>query len=100
MTLFESRTFGRISYGFGRDEDGYDYIKDYEANIIRLIYKMCIQGLSLLQIQTILYNREFQSPSGKDKWNREAIDKTINNKKYVTSIISLENFWQQRVVNL
>lgn len=100
LILYESRTFGRISYGFGRDEDGYVYAKDDEANIIRLIYKMCIQGLSLLQIQTILYNREFQSPSGKDKWNREAIDKTINNKKYVTSIISLENFWQQRIVNL
>ena len=100
LTLYESRSFGRISYGFGRDEDGYVYVKDDEANIIKLIYRMCIQGLSLLQIQTELYNRVIQSPSGKDKWKRDVIDKTINNKKYVTSIISLENFQQQRIVNL
>ena len=61
---------------------------------------MCIHGLSLLQIQTEFYNRVIQSPTGKDKWKRDVIDKTINNKKYVTSFISLENFQQQRVVNL
>ena len=33
LDLYESRLFGRICYGFGRDEDGYVYIKDDEAII-------------------------------------------------------------------
>lgn len=38
--LYESRLFGRICYGFGRDEKGYVYIKDDEASIssMALIY--------------------------------------------------------------
>lgn len=31
LNLYESRLFGRICYGFGRDEDGYVYIKEDEA---------------------------------------------------------------------
>ena len=26
LDLYESRMFGRICYGFGRDEDGYVYV--------------------------------------------------------------------------
>ena len=51
LGLYESRTFGRISYGFIRDEKGMVYINEDEAEIVRWMYKMCIQGLSLLQIQ-------------------------------------------------
>jgi len=36
LDLYESRLFGRICYGFGRDEDGYVYIKDDEANTKRI----------------------------------------------------------------
>ena len=32
LDLYESRLFGRICYGFGRDEDGYVYIKDDETS--------------------------------------------------------------------
>ncbi len=35
--LYESRTFGRICYGFGKDEKGYVYIKDDEAEVVRMI---------------------------------------------------------------
>jgi len=33
-----------------------------------------------------------KSPSGKDKWTRDVIDKTINNKKYLAHIITFEKF--------
>jgi len=38
LNLYESRLFGRICYGFGRDEDGFVYIKEDEANVVRKIF--------------------------------------------------------------
>ncbi len=92
LNLYESRMFGRICYGFGRDENGYVYIKKDEADVVRMIYDMAINGHSLQDIQTELFNKEIKSPSGKDRWTRDVIDKTINNSKYLSYIIPLENF--------
>ena len=92
LNIYESKFFGRICYGFGRDEDGFVYIKEDEADVVRMIYDMAINGNSLQKIQSELFNRGIKSPSGKDKWTRDVIDKTINNEKYLTYIISLENF--------
>lgn len=87
LGLYESRTFGRISYGFVRDEKGMVYIKEDEAEIIRWMYKMCIQGLSLLQIQAELIRMGINSPTGKEEWSVVTISKTIDNKnnRYIVS---------------
>lgn len=96
LDLYESRMFGRICYGFGRDEDGYVYVKEEEANVVRKIFEMAINGNSLHAIQVELFNRGIKSPSGKDEWTRDVIDKTINNKKYVPHIIEFDNYFIAR----
>jgi len=53
---------------------------------------MAIDGNSLQAIQVELFNRGIKSPSGKDKWTRDVIDKTINNSKYLDYIIPIEKF--------
>lgn len=93
LDLYDSRLFGRICYGFGRDEKGYVYVKNDEAEVVRMIYKMAIEGHSLQNIQSELFNRGIKSPSGKDKWTRDVIDKTINNKKYLSYIISFGDYF-------
>ncbi len=87
LGLYESRRFGRISYGFVRDDKGMVYIKEDEAEIIRWMYNMCIQDLSLLQIQSELIRRGINSPTGKEKWSVVTISKTIDNKNnyYIVS---------------
>ena len=92
LDLYESRLLGRVCYGFGRDENGYVYIKEDEADVVRMIYDMAINGYSLQNIQLELQNRGIKSPSGRDKWTRDVIDKTINNKKYLSYIISFKDF--------
>ena len=96
LDLYQSRLFGRICYGFGRDEEGYVYIKENEADVVRIIYDMTINGYSLQSIQDELFNRGIKSPSGKDKWTRDVIDKTINNYRYVPHIIEFDNYFIAR----
>ena len=91
LNLQESRIFGRICYGFESDEEGFVYIKEDEANVVRMIFDMAINGHSLHNIQTELFNKGIKSSSGKDTWTRDVIDKTINNKKYVPHIIEFDN---------
>lgn len=96
LNLFESRLFGRICYGFGRDEEGYVFVKEEEANVVRMIFDLTINGQSLQNIQDELFNRGIKSPSGKDTWTRDVIDKTINNQKYVPHIIEFDNYFMAR----
>ena len=96
LNLYESRLFGRICYGFGRDEEGFVYIKEDEANVVRMIFDMVINGHSLQNIQAELFNKGIKSPSGKDTWTRDVIDKTINNQKYVPHIIEFDNYFIAR----
>ena len=96
LDLYQSRMFGRICYGFGRDEKGFVYIKEDEANVVQMIFEMAINGHSLQDIQTELFNKGIKSPSGKDKWTRDVIDKTINNKKYVPHIIEFDDYFIAR----
>ncbi len=90
LTYEESVVFGRRCYGYGRDEEGYIFVKDDETAVVRMIYKMSADGHSLQEIQNELLNQGIKSPSGKDKWTRDVIDKTINNDKYVPHIVSFE----------
>ena len=96
LDLIQSRRFGRICYGFGRDENGLVYVKEEESNTVKMIFSMAINGHSLQDIQSELFNKGIKSPSGKDKWTRDVIDKTINNKKYVPFIISFEDYFMAR----
>ena len=96
LNLYESRLFGRICYGFGRDEEGYVFVKEEEASVVRKIFEMAISGNSLHEIQVELFNKGIKSPSGKDTWTRDVIDKTINNQKYVPHIIEFDNYFMAR----
>lgn len=90
LTYEESVVFGRRCYGYGRDAEGYIFIKDDEAEVIRMIYKMSIDGHSLHEIQSELLKQGIKSPSGKDKWTRDVIDKIINNNKYIPHVVSFD----------
>ena len=46
---------------------------------------MAISNCSLQDIQAELLNQGIKSPSGKEKWTRDVIDKTINNKRTHTT---------------
>ena len=96
LNLYQSRLFGRVCYGYERDAEGLVYVNPEKAEVVKLIFHMAISNCSLQDIQAELLNQGIKSPSGKEKWTRDVIDKTINNKKYVPFIISFEDYLMAR----
>ncbi len=47
MTLIESRFFGRICYGYTRDEDGFIFVDEEKAKVIKMIFRFSLEGMIL-----------------------------------------------------
>ena len=77
-----SKMARRKCYGYDTGPDGKLVINPDEADIVRWIFDHYLSGDSLSQIAVGLEEQGIPSPSGKPKWNREAINKLISNEKY------------------
>ena len=72
----------RKCYGYNIDSHG-DLIIDPEAaRVVQWIFEEYAEGKSLGKIAAGLEKQGIPSPTGKPKWNREAIDKLLSNEKY------------------
>ncbi len=77
----------RICYGYTTSADGELVINETEAKIIRWIFDRYLSGDSLGKISVGLEKQSVLSPTGKAKWNREAISKLLSNEKYTGSVL-------------
>ena len=78
-----SKLANRVCYGYKQDEDGNLVIDDEQANSVRLIFDLYLQGYSLSGISKELRERGIVSPTGKEIWTSAAIDKFLGNEKYI-----------------
>ena len=94
MTLskLESKEFGKVCYGFKRNEQGLIETDFEKSNIIKQIFSLYKSGNSLEDIQTYLLQNNIPSPTGKAKWSRDVLNKILNNYKYTKGIISFTDF--------
>lgn len=76
-----SKMAKRICFGYEQDEYGNLVINPKEAEIVRWMFKRYLSGYSLGKIANELYQKGIKSPTGKERWNREAIDKLLSNEK-------------------
>lgn len=81
----------KIPYGF-QNNDGNHNINSSQAEIVKAIYALYLNGYSLGRIVEHLAQQQIPSPSGKETWGRAAIDKLLGNRKYLCGIISLEQY--------
>ena len=58
-----------------------------EAKNIRWMFQRYLHGDSLGKIASSLEKQGILSPTGKSKWNREAIDKLLSNEKYIGCVL-------------
>ena len=82
-----SKMARRKCYGYTVGSDGQLVINSDEAQIVRWIYERYLAGDSLGKIAAGLERQGIPSPTGKSKWNREAIDKLLSNEKYTGRVL-------------
>jgi hypothetical protein len=82
-----SKLADRKCYGYDRAADGSLVINPEESEIVQWVFENYCDGDSLGKIAKDLEKHGIPSPTGKGKWNREAISKLLSNEKYVGSVL-------------
>lgn len=80
--------------GYKRDEDGNIYIDETEAEIIKDIYKMYLDGIGSSTIARILTERDIKTIRGNTKWGTSSVIGILKNEKYAGAAML------QKTVNL
>lgn len=78
--------------GYRKGSDGLPEIVPEEAEIVRDIYRMFIEGMSTNAIAKRLTDNGVPTPSGKSKWQRQTIDSILANEKYKGSALLQKKF--------
>ena len=92
LSYLESKIFGKVCYGFRRNEDGIVETISDKAAVVKMIFSLYLNGNSLEDIQQYLFETQIPSPSGKEKWTRDVLNKLLNNYKYTFGIVSHQMF--------
>ena len=74
-----SKMAKRKCYGYEVGSDGELTVSPNEARIVCWIFEQYLVGNSLGKIADGLERQGIRSPTGKPRWNREAIDKLLSN---------------------
>ncbi|SET03089.1 recombinase family protein [Anaerobranca gottschalkii] len=68
--------------GYEKGEDGRPKIVEEEAKIVRLIYKLFLEGRTIRGIVKYLEKANIPSPGGKKKWQDTTVKSILKNEKY------------------
>lgn len=82
-----SKMARRKCYGYEVGPDGKLTVNPDEAQVVHWIFERYLAGDSLGKIATELEKQGILSPTGKPRWNREAIDKLLSNEKYTGRVL-------------
>lgn len=68
--------------GYRKGPDGLPEIVPEEAELVRRIYRMFIEGMSVSRIAKTLTDEGIPTPAGKQKWQNSTIESILTNEKY------------------
>ena len=78
--------------GYRRGEDGMPEIVPEEAKIVKLIYKMFMDGKTLNAIATYLTEQGIPTPRGKTVWQSTTVESILTNEKYKGDAVLQKKF--------
>ena len=80
---------GKVSFAYSRflgldkdKETGKIVINKEQAEIVRLIFRLFIEGMTPHSIAAELTSRRIKTPTGKEVWNQQTIRRILSNEKY------------------
>ena len=82
-----SKLARRKCYGYTLSFNGTLEINPDEVKIVRWIFERYLAGDSLGKIAAGLEKQGVLSPTGRPRWNREAMDKLPSNEKYIGRVL-------------
>lgn len=82
-----SKMARRKCYGYEIGSDGELSVNPDEAKVVCWIFEQYLTGESLGKIAAGLEKQGISSPTGRPRWNREAIDKLLSNEKYTGRVM-------------
>ncbi len=81
------------TYLYGYDIKGETWtIKPKEANVVRLIFEMYVEGISYKKISEKLYSLRIKTATGKDRWSIGTLQQTVQNEKYAGHMALCKTF--------
>ena len=68
--------------GYDKGSDGKMVVNPEQAEIVKLIYRLLLEGMTPHTIAIHLTEKGIKTPGGKDKWNATTIRRILTNEKY------------------
>ena len=78
--------------GYRKDHDGNPIIVPEEADLVRKIFHMFLDGASMAQLKKYLESHHIKTASGKDIWSMSVIRSMLTNEKYVGDVLYQKTF--------
>lgn len=93
-----SKLADRKCYGYDRAANSLLLVNQKEAGVVKWIFESYRNGVSFGKITKELEKQGIPSPTGRGKWNREAISKLLSTEKYVGSVLLQKQGELERVL--
>jgi len=78
--------------GYDRGEDGTPVVKEEQAEVVRRIYAMFIDGMTISAIAKKLSKEGIPTPGGKEKWQTKVVESILTNEKYKGDALLQKSF--------
>lgn len=96
----KSGLYQRKVYGYIKDKNGDLIIDESQAKVVRDIFRWYLGGASVLGIIKNLADANIPSPTGKEKWNKHAIEKMLENEKYTGTVTLFDSVTQEHAYQM
>jgi site-specific DNA recombinase len=78
--------------GYTKDKNGELVIVPEEAELVRRIFRLYLEGNSIIQITKILESKGIKTVTGRTKWCPGVIDKMLSNEKYMGDVLQQKTY--------